>query len=352
MFLARLTRNGATTAAKLAAAALLATAAAHAACSVGDDDVQTDTPAGCTDQACFLVCVGDGLPGGSCRGDLCICASADADADGDGDVGPDDAGEDDVPDAEPDDADTPDVEPDDAPVPDDGTTEEGEVGEVADDAADIPDVEAYDAGRRCTDVTVGWSFNGGVGSWTHAEIGTATGDRDPWVHGIPTGGPGGCRSGGTADRCWGTGLGGTYPVCQQAALRSPTIDLGPCAASPMRVEVTFYQWHDFGSGSGSMDGGTVEVTSDGGTTWTRLAPTEGWGGVIDMDPAAGAGCAGTLYPDGLSGFLARSPGWVQRTVPIPAEHRTAAFAFRFVFGSDGVEGGQGWFIDDVSVVVR
>jgi len=266
----------------------------------------------------------------------------------DGDVGPDDGGMEDGGD---------DGGVEDGPGQDEGGVEDGgedgEATDAPDDGRDVPDVEAYDAGRRCTEVATGWSFNGSVGSWSHDEIdGTGSGAWDPWEHGLPTGGPGSCRTGGATNRCWSTGLAGTYPTCQRAALRSPTVDLSPCATSPLRVDVVFWQWFAFGSGSGSTDGGTVEITSDGGSTWVALAPEEGWSGTIDMDLGAGAGCTGTMYPDGRDGFTGSSGTWIQRTVRIPAEHRTADFAFRFVFGSDGVTGGQGWFIDDVSVVAH
>jgi hypothetical protein len=122
----------------------------------------------------------------------------------------------------------------------------------------------------------------------------------------------------------------------------------PCASASYTVDVVFWHWYDFAVAGSTFDGGVVELSGDDGATWTAIAPTGGWDGSIDMD----AGCDGTLYTDGLDGFLRSSGRWVQETIRVPLDLRTEQFTFRFVFGSDSATAAAGWFVDDVALVVR
>jgi hypothetical protein len=317
-------------------------AAMYGACT-GADDSQPDTT-GCTLESCTSSCLEHGEPGGECvdtpAGTLCVCrgpqpdADADAEVEGDGAPDRDDVREDAV------------VE-----VVEDGETVEG--GDVREDG-DIEwvreDAPREDAGLRCADLSTAWTFNLGASGWTHAAIDPpASGSFDPWVVGIPTAGPGSCRGGGATNQCWTTGLAGSYPACQIAALTSPTLHLAPCATSSFHVDLVFWHWHEFAQAAGSNDGGFVEISADDGVTWTQLAPLSAWDGPLDMDTTA---CEGTNYADGKQGFLGADARWVQETIRITPAYLTDLFSFRFVFGSDGATSGAGWFVDDVAVVVR
>jgi hypothetical protein len=320
--------------------------AMYGACT-GADDSQPDTT-GCTLESCMSLCLAAGEPGGECvataeAGVMCVCREPqpDADADGDGEVADDGA-----PDRE-------DVR-EDAPVDvvEDGETVEGEGGSEDGDG-DIEwvreDAPREDAGPRCSELSTAWTFNLGASGWTHAAIDPpASGSFDPWVVGIPTAGPGSCRGGGATNQCWTTGLAGSYPTCQIAALTSPTLALAPCATSSFHVDIVFWQWHEFAQAAGSNDGGFVEVSADGGATWTQIAPVPAWDGSIDMSLT---GCEGTNYANGKQGFLGTDGRWVQETIRVTPEYLTDLFSFRFVFGSDGATSGAGWFIDDVAVRV-
>jgi hypothetical protein len=310
--------------------------AAYPGCSAGDDS-GSDVPGGCTLENCMNSCFARGLPGGVCDGNLCICNEPGADGDGDGDVTDGDT------------ADRPDVRDDgrDSP-PDEGgeATEDGETGdgETAEDVRD--DAPREDAGPRCTDLAAAWTFNRDASGWTHGPVDApATGEWDPWVLGVPTAGPAGCHGGGATNQCWTTGLAGSYPDCQRAELRPPTRDMTPCASASYTVTVAFWQWYDFASG----DGGLVEVSGDDGATWVQIAPSTGWDGTLAM---SGTACEGALYTDGKDAFLDASGAWVQASFTIPAEYLTSQFAFRLVFGSDGAGAADGWFVDDVALVVR
>ncbi|MBI5499993.1 MAG: hypothetical protein HY907_07100 [Deltaproteobacteria bacterium] len=319
--------------------------AGYLACA-GDDDSQPDTVTGCTFETCFSSCLERGLPGGTCEDNLCICnePGADADADG-GDVdGEGDGGDVDVVDDGADDG-REDGREDGTEGGDGEATDDGDAAEEARE-----DAPREDAGPRCTDLAEAWTFNGGEAGWTHAAVDApVTGAWDPWELGEPTTGPAGCHGTATTNRCWTTGLAGNYPNCQRGGLLSPTLDLAPCATGSYVVDIVFWHWHQFSQAADSSDGGLVEVTGDGGETWTALAPAGGWDGAVVMDAA---GCEGSIYVDGLDGFLGASGAWVQETIAVPAAYLTSQFAFRFVFGSDTAATADGWFVDDVAIRVR
>lgn len=298
----------------------------------GDDGAEPS----CDPARCWNSCQAEGRPGGECVGVLCACFPGD-DAPPDAPDG--DAGE------------------EFAELDDGDATEDAEIlADEADGAEDYAD-RPEDTGPRCLDLAVGWTFNGSVASWSHAALDApATGSYDPWEHGVPASGPGECRGGGEANRCWATTLAGEYPECQRAYLRSPTLDLSPCAGSVYSVVLVFWHWYEFGSASGSADGGFVEVSGDGGERWVRVTPEGGWDARLEMDTTSGAGCEGTFYMDGVDGFagpgMASGGRWEQETFPIPETVLTAGFAFRFVFGSDAATSGAGWYVDDAAIVVR
>ena len=315
--------------------AAVAATAGYLACSAGDDS-QPDTVTGCTFETCFAACLERGLPGGVCDGDVCDCNDPGADADADADVADGEDGATDV------------------DARDDGRDEATEVeavddGEATEDAL-VEDAPREDAGPRCTDLAAAWTFNGGPTGWTQEPVDApVTGEWDPWELGEPTAGSTGCHGSATTNQCWATGLAGAYPACQRGGLVSPTLDLAACASTSYTVDVIFWHWHDFDQATGSADGGLVEVTDDGGGTWTALVPTGGWDGRIAMDASS---CEGAIYVDGRDGFLGASGAWVQETIRVPIEHLTREFAFRFVFGSDAAGSADGWVIDDVAVRVR
>jgi hypothetical protein len=62
--------------------AAIAAALAAVACSPGEEDTGTGD-AGCTVTSCTSQCVGAGLPGGTCHGDVCVCGETDGGTDGD-----------------------------------------------------------------------------------------------------------------------------------------------------------------------------------------------------------------------------------------------------------------------------
>lgn len=233
------------------------------------------------------------------------------------------------------------------------------------DSADVDTVDAAvtdaDAETPDGDTTkiIYYSFNAGAEGWTHAKMdGVGTGwNFDSWQQGQSTSGPGACHEGAG---CWATNLTGNYINCQRAELKSPVIDLSAHAAESMKL--VFYHYYDFWTGgTGNADGGRVEFSLNGGTTWADPAGIT-YPGVVDIRPSAGSGytCTNqTFYMDLKQGYYGILTGWTKVEVPIEASFATAQFMLRFVYASGVSEKTTsqtpsnythaGWYIDDISI---
>jgi hypothetical protein len=89
----------------------------------------------------------------------------------------------------------------------------------------------------------------------------------------------------------------------------------------------------------TWDGGIVEISTDGGYSWTQITPSGGYPHLI--------------YPNSASPFPGDTPawgmtsGWEQATFDLSSY--TGSAIIRFQFGSDGYTTEEGWYIDDVEV---
>jgi hypothetical protein len=250
------------------------------------------------------------------------------------------------------------------PVPADAAADAG--GPVQTDAAPEAATDASpDALGPCESTITAYSYDfATTQAWTHQVMDGVTGSWtfDHWEHGLATSGPGACHSG---SACWATNLDDNYIQCQRAALRSPSLDLSACAGRDLQL--AFWHWYDFWSGfyydRTYYDGGVVEFSTDGGSTWAA-PPGVSFPGVVDINPDRGASYACLLsdgfHVDGLPGYTGASGGWQRVVIPIPPAYRTASFAVRFAYGS-GVSyettnestsmahARPGWYLDDVAV---
>ncbi len=112
-------------------------------------------------------------------------------------------------------------------------------------------------------------------------------------------------------------------------------------------------WHRYNTENG-WDGGVLEFSTDGGTTWFDIL--DGNGGAIA--PNAGRFLQGA-YPDALnssgSNPLAGRSAWnsdnlVFEEVRVDlADFAGSSVRFRWRFGCDGSVGDQGWWVDDVRI---
>jgi choice-of-anchor B domain-containing protein len=106
-------------------------------------------------------------------------------------------------------------------------------------------------------------------------------------------------------------------------------------------QVTFWTAWDIEDG---FDGGIFEVSTNGGTTWTRLTPA---GGYPDIVSESGNACA--AMPPGTPAFSSENQlTWQQKTVSLAAyAGQNVRLAWRY--GSDTGVNEEGWYVDDIAV---
>jgi hypothetical protein len=307
--------------------------------------------------SCATGSVGDGGGGTDTGGD------ADADGDSDTDTG---SGSDSDTDADTDsDSDT-DTDSDtdsdsDADADSDSDTDTG--SDSTSDSESESESETEDCAAALSSIV--YDFESGADGWTHAIMDgvSSSWPLDPWeIGGATAVGPAACRSG---SGCAATNLDDNYVQCQRAALVSPIIDLSMCSGTA--IVLSFWHWFDFWTGDyGShtwYDGGILELSGNGGSTWSTPG-TFTFPGTLDINPDMGASYAclasTSFYADGKPGFTGASSGWQEVVVPIDSALCTAAFRMRFAFAS-GVSyqttdpdtsmanDPPGWYIDDVAI---
>ncbi len=137
-----------------------------------------------------------------------------------------------------------------------------------------------------------------------------------WAWGAPTSGPGAAHSGANV---WATNLSGNYNNSEDGYITSPVINLSAYAG-----QVPVVQWFQYLQSESDFDYASLEVSKDGGTTWTRV------------------------YGE-VSGSVDLS--WAKRNAVLDATYAVANFRLRFRFRSDSSVTYPGWYVDDVGVGV-
>lgn len=153
------------------------------------------------------------------------------------------------------------------------------------------------------------SFEANNGGFYEVEVAPSS-----WEWGVPSSGPGSAHSG---TKLWATNLSGSYGNGEDGYLVSPPIDLRSFQGSPMTV--AWWQWLETESG---FDTATVEVSKDGGVSWTRV-----------------------LGP--VSGRVDSS--WRQYTAQLDASFAVSNFKIAFNLRSDGSVTLPGYYVDDIAI---
>lgn len=115
------------------------------------------------------------------------------------------------------------------------------------------------------------------------------------------------------------------------------ITSAPFTLSSTPPELSFWHWYN---SEGGWDGGVVEISTNGGTSWTDLGPymtSNGYNGTLGMS---------TNALSGRSAFNGNSGQFIKTTVNMTA-FANQTVSFRFRFGSDGSVAVTGWNIDDI-----
>jgi len=103
-------------------------------------------------------------------------------------------------------------------------------------------------------------------------------------------------------------------------------------------------WHDYDLESG-FDGGVVEISTDGGSTWIDIGTNATQNGYnMAIDTGYGSSLAGRPAFSGSSG------GYVETRIPLTA-YQGQTVGLRFVEADVGTLAATGWWIDDVRIFV-
>ncbi|MEM9291953.1 MAG: choice-of-anchor B family protein [Acidobacteriota bacterium] len=127
----------------------------------------------------------------------------------------------------------------------------------------------------------------------------------------------------------------TYSNGQCSAMITPPLQLAPGASTTMSF-TTAYEIED------EWDGGVVEISTDGGDTWSLLTPNGGYPGNFRSSTDA-------------CGFLAGDPSFTGTALTFtPYSIDLSAFAgqevlVRFLFSTDGGLTLEGWYVDDITL---
>ena len=136
----------------------------------------------------------------------------------------------------------------------------------------------------------------------------------------------------SGSKCWGTNLLSNYTENSETTLTSPPISL----KGVKTAELSFMHWYDMET---SNDGGVVELSHDGGITWSRITAEEGY-------PYT-TGIFGGLGGEAYSG---RNRFWAMETFDL-FEYRDKTIMLRWRFASAEGKKRAGWYMDDVNIFV-
>ncbi|HUD41395.1 MAG TPA: S8 family serine peptidase [Dokdonella sp.] len=214
-------------------------------------------------------------------------------------------------------------------------------GDVADGQPRFYQVEAFDeAGNASRSHIIGTTPSGtgsaGVGVWID-DADTRTTLRQEWPWSITNA----AAAGGSFS--YRSASGPAYPADTCAAIATLPVRLA--AGTPRLRYAARYQleWE--------WDGVVVELSADGGTTWTPLIPDGGYPGSFaqTMDPPANA-CG---YPSVQGAFNGESAGFAAGQF-VEISHDLGAYAgqdvqLRWRLSSDPASQAAGFFLDDVRI---
>ncbi len=136
-----------------------------------------------------------------------------------------------------------------------------------------------------------------------------------------------------------------YPGNQTGYLFTPTIDISGWDS----LFLSFNYWADFEATASNFDGGILEISPDNGVTWFQIdSLAQG-----HLNPTYDAQLTGTGQIGTPWAYCYDTPGWVsvssQDLIGLGYVAPGNQIQISFVFDSDDLSGGQGWFIDDVRI---
>ncbi|MDC1452418.1 T9SS type A sorting domain-containing protein [Vicingaceae bacterium] len=168
-------------------------------------------------------------------------------------------------------------------------------------------------------------FETSNGGWT------TSGAASSWAWGTPAGSV--ISSAATGTGAWVTNLSGFYNNRETSYVESPCFDLSAQTMDPvLRFSLTF-------DTESCCDEGWVDVSTDGGVTWTKsidLGGAQNWYNDLGNQWWDGANVSGSGIWDSTSNILTGVAGF-------------PSVKFRFAFSSDGSAVREGFGVDNVSL---
>jgi hypothetical protein len=131
------------------------------------------------------------------------------------------------------------------------------------------------------------------------------------------------------------------PTSTCSALTTPLLIPGP-AGSPSLL--SFWSWRD--NLESTFDGGVVEISTNGGTSWSKLPLTPGYPATFGSDSSS---CANTQSAPAMAGFTGNDTAWQGPYTSDLTAYAGMPARIRFDFGTDPAVTSVGWYVDDVSV---
>ncbi|MEO7325610.1 MAG: choice-of-anchor B family protein [Dokdonella sp.] len=119
-------------------------------------------------------------------------------------------------------------------------------------------------------------------------------------------------------------------------LVTPTLELSAGQSS----QLSFWTLWDVEQG---WDGGVIEISTNDGTSWTRLTPSGGYPGAISNGGTLCGISQGSGAFTGM-GHLTWSPYQVDLS-----SYAGQSVKLRWLYRTDSAQTGQGWFVDDVAL---
>ncbi len=171
------------------------------------------------------------------------------------------------------------------------------------------------------------------GEWTPGKR-----PQNAWELGAPAAvGPSECHS---SSRCWGTNLNSEYKKGADIRLETPLIDL----SKSEEARLSFWHFYDI-HGPNWNDGGFVEVSTDGGSSWTYIGPFGGYPGSVDLSAPSPPG-------GGAGAYAGSSLGWelAQFNLSSFSGHQVVIGFHLWSDYSNYQSGWAGWYIDDVQIL--
>lgn len=119
-------------------------------------------------------------------------------------------------------------------------------------------------------------------------------------------------------------------------LTTPPLDLTAGESSTL----SFWSAWDIEQG---WDGGVIEISTDGGTNWSRVTPVGGYPGTITN----GGTLCGVAQGDGAFTGM-NHLDWTSYDVDLSA-HAGETVQLRWLYRTDQAQTGEGWFVDDIAL---